>query len=32
MKPHFTADTVVLLMGARDPGLEKFGNAFWKEL
>ncbi len=32
MKPHFTADTVVLLMGARDPGLEKFGSAFWKAL
>jgi UDP-N-acetylmuramate--alanine ligase len=32
MTPHFTADTVVLLMGARDPGLEKFGAQFYKDL
>jgi UDP-N-acetylmuramate--alanine ligase len=32
MQPHFTNDTVVLLMGARDPGLEKFGTQFFKEL
>jgi UDP-N-acetylmuramate--alanine ligase len=32
MRPHFTADTVVLLMGARDPGLEKFGMQFYNSL
>jgi UDP-N-acetylmuramate--alanine ligase len=32
MKSHFTDSTIVLLMGARDPGLEKFGANFYKEL
>lgn len=26
VRPHFTNDCVVLLMGARDPGLEQFGK------
>jgi UDP-N-acetylmuramate--alanine ligase len=26
MKPHFTSDCTLLLMGARDPSLEKFGE------
>jgi UDP-N-acetylmuramate--alanine ligase len=32
MRPHFTPDTVVLLMGARDPSLEDFAMQMWKEL
>jgi UDP-N-acetylmuramate--alanine ligase len=32
MQSHFTNSTVVLLMGARDPGLEKFGNLFYAQL
>jgi UDP-N-acetylmuramate--alanine ligase len=32
MQSHFTEDTVVLLMGARDPGLEKFAGSFWASL
>ena len=31
-RPHLTNDTVVLLMGARDPGLEQFGKEIWREL
>lgn len=30
MIPKLEKDTVVLLMGARDPGLEKFGQEIWK--
>jgi UDP-N-acetylmuramate--alanine ligase len=29
--PHFTDDCVLLLMGARDPGLEAFGKKIWDE-
>lgn len=29
---HLTNDCVVLLMGARDPGLEEFAQYVWKEL
>jgi UDP-N-acetylmuramate--alanine ligase len=32
MKSHLTADCVVLLMGARDPSLEHFGQEFMNEL
>jgi UDP-N-acetylmuramate--alanine ligase len=32
MQSHFTESTVVLLMGARDPGLEKFGASFYTQL
>jgi UDP-N-acetylmuramate--alanine ligase len=32
MKSHFTDDTILLLMGARDPGLEKFGAQVWNAL
>jgi UDP-N-acetylmuramate--alanine ligase len=26
VRPHFTKNCVLLLMGARDPGLEQFGK------
>lgn len=29
LKPHFTGNDVLLLMGARDPGLEKFAGEVW---
>ncbi len=32
VKPHFSANTVLLLMGARDPSLEQFAKQVWKEL
>lgn len=32
LKPHLTADCIVLLMGARDPSLEYFGQEFMQEL
>lgn len=32
IKPHLTANCVLLLMGARDPGLETFCNAVWENL
>jgi UDP-N-acetylmuramate--alanine ligase len=32
MQNHLQAETVILLMGARDPGLEKFGKAFFEAL
>lgn len=32
MRPHFTEGTVLLLMGARDPSLEKFAQQVWNEL
>lgn len=31
-RAHLTADTVLLLMGARDPGLEAFGKQVWNQL
>lgn len=31
-RPHFTHDTVVLLMAARDPSLEEFAQSVWKQL
>lgn len=32
VKPHLTEDCVLLLMGARDPSLEKFAAKVWEEL
>jgi UDP-N-acetylmuramate--alanine ligase len=32
VKPHFTADCVLLLMGARDPSLEQFATLVWDRL
>jgi UDP-N-acetylmuramate--alanine ligase len=32
MRPHFTSNTVLLLMGARDPSLEKFATLVWEKL
>lgn len=32
VQSHLTDDCVVLLMGARDPGLEEFAQYVWKEL
>ncbi|MEI9945967.1 MAG: Mur ligase domain-containing protein [Chitinophagaceae bacterium] len=32
VRSHFTTDTVLLLMGARDPSLEEFAKKIWKEL
>lgn len=32
IKPHLTGNCVLLLMGARDPGLETFCNAVWEKL
>ncbi len=32
MRSHFTKDCVLLLMGARDPGLEQFAKQVWEEL
>ncbi len=32
MKSHFTHDTTLLLMGARDPSLANFAGEVWKEL
>jgi len=32
VRPHFTNDCVLLLMGARDPSLEYFAKQVWKEL
>ena len=31
-RPHLGDDAVLLLMGARDPGLEKFGKETWEKL
>lgn len=31
-RPHLTSNCVLLLMGARDPGLEQFGKEIWKKL
>ncbi|MEO5985073.1 MAG: Mur ligase domain-containing protein [Ferruginibacter sp.] len=32
VRSHLTTDTVLLLMGARDPGLEEFSSSIWKNL
>lgn len=32
MRSHFTEDTVLLLMGARDPSLEQFAQQVWDSL
>lgn len=32
VRPHFANDTVLLLMGARDPGLEQFGKEILEKL
>ena len=32
VKPHLSENSVLLLMGARDPGLEQFGNEIWMQL
>lgn len=32
MRPHFSEGTVLLLMGARDPSLEKFAEQVWNAL
>jgi len=32
MRTHFTGNTVLLLMGARDPSLEKFAVEVWEKL
>jgi UDP-N-acetylmuramate--alanine ligase len=32
VKPHLTDNCVLLLMGARDPSLEKFAHKVWNEL
>jgi UDP-N-acetylmuramate--alanine ligase len=32
MQNSITADCIILLMGARDPGLEGFAAGFWKEV
>ncbi len=32
MRPHITGDCVLLLMGARDPGLEVFSKTFFEQL
>lgn len=32
LRSHFSEDCVLLLMGARDPGLEEFAKKVWKEL
>ncbi|HEX7846103.1 MAG TPA: Mur ligase family protein, partial [Chitinophagaceae bacterium] len=32
IRPHFTNNCVLLLMGARDPSLEQFAGKVWKDL
>ncbi|CAN5443323.1 UDP-N-acetylmuramate--L-alanine ligase [soil metagenome] len=32
VRPHLTNECVLLLMGARDPGLEQFGKETWEQL
>lgn len=32
VRPHFTDDCVLLLMGARDPSLEQFAKIVWEQL
>jgi UDP-N-acetylmuramate--alanine ligase len=32
VRPHLTGDCVLLLMGARDPGLEAFSKKLWEQL
>jgi UDP-N-acetylmuramate--alanine ligase len=32
LRPHFTNNSVLLLMGARDPSLEEFAKQIWQDL
>ena len=32
VRPHLSTDCVLLLMGARDPGLEEFSKSVWEKL
>jgi UDP-N-acetylmuramate--alanine ligase len=32
VRPHLTSNSVLLLMGARDPSLEQFAKALWEQL
>jgi UDP-N-acetylmuramate--alanine ligase len=32
VRPHFASSSVLLLMGARDPSLEKFAKEIWEQL
>jgi UDP-N-acetylmuramate--alanine ligase len=32
VRPHFTSDCVLLMMGARDPSLESFAKQIWEQL
>jgi UDP-N-acetylmuramate--alanine ligase len=32
VRPHLSANTVLLLMGARDPSLEQFAKSIWEQL
>ena len=32
VRPHLTDNCVLLLMGARDPGLEIFSKSIWEQL
>jgi UDP-N-acetylmuramate--alanine ligase len=32
VRPHLHSGSAILLMGARDPSLENFAKAVWKEL
>lgn len=32
LRPHFSDDCVLLLMGARDPSLEQFAKLVWEQL
>jgi UDP-N-acetylmuramate--alanine ligase len=32
LRPHFTEDCVLLLMGARDPSLEQFSKLVWEQM
>ncbi len=32
IRPHLTGNTVLLLMGARDPSLDQFANSIWEQL
>jgi UDP-N-acetylmuramate--alanine ligase len=32
IRPHLTANSVLLLMGARDPSLEQFAKSIWEQL
>jgi UDP-N-acetylmuramate--alanine ligase len=32
VRPHLSEGTILLLMGARDPGLESFTQSVWEKL